>query len=41
MLISAILIWVGMKRLSADVLRPSMTMEQVQRDRQAAKEMVR
>jgi uncharacterized membrane protein YgcG len=41
MVISGILIWVGMKRLSGDALKPSMTIEQVQRDRRAAKEMVR
>ncbi len=41
MLISGILIWIGMNRLSGDALKPSMTIDQVQRDRLAAKEMVR
>jgi hypothetical protein len=41
LLIPGILIWVGVKRLTSDTLKPSMTIEQVQRDRQAAKEMVR
>jgi hypothetical protein len=40
-LISAILIWVGLNRLSADALKPSVTLDQVQRDKLAAKEMVR
>ena len=40
-LISGTLIAVGMSRLSGDALKPSMTLEQVQRDKVAAKEMVR
>jgi hypothetical protein len=35
------LVIVGMNRLSADTLKPAMTMEQLQRDAAAAKEMVR
>jgi Putative Actinobacterial Holin-X, holin superfamily III len=38
--VSAILIAVGLQRLSGDALKPSMTLEQVQRDKLAAKEMV-
>lgn len=38
--IAAILIWVGMNRMSGDALRPSMTIDQLQRDKIAAKEMV-
>jgi hypothetical protein len=40
-LISAVLIATGMGRLSGDALKPSVTLDQVQRDRVAAKEMVR
>jgi hypothetical protein len=40
-LISAVLIAVGMSRLSGDALKPSVTLDQVQRDKVAAKEMVR
>ena len=40
-LISAALIAIGLSRLSGDALKPSMTLEQVQRDKLAAKEMVR
>jgi hypothetical protein len=40
-LVSAILIWVGLNRLSGDALKPSVTLEQVNRDKLAAKEMVR
>jgi hypothetical protein len=39
--LSAILIWVGLSRLSGDALKPTVTLEQVQRDKMAAKEMVR
>jgi hypothetical protein len=39
-LIAAILIGVGISRLSADALKPSMTLEQLQRDKVAAKEML-
>src|SRR3954467_11329089 len=35
------LIAIGIKRLSGDALTPSMTLEQVQRDKSAVKEMVR
>jgi hypothetical protein len=41
MLVSAALIGIGMSRLSGDALKPSVTLEQVQRDKLAAKEMVR
>jgi hypothetical protein len=40
-LIAAILIGVGISRLSGDALNPSMTLEQLQRDKMAAKEMLR
>jgi hypothetical protein len=40
-LISAVLIATGMSRLSGDALKPSVTLDQVQRDKVAAKEMVR
>jgi hypothetical protein len=40
-LVSAALIAMGLSRLSGDALKPSMTLEQVQRDKLAAKEMVR
>jgi hypothetical protein len=40
-LISAILIWLGLSRLSGDALTPKVTLEQVERDKMAAKEMVR
>jgi hypothetical protein len=40
-LVSAALIGIGMSRLSGDALKPSVTLEQVQRDKLAAKEMVR
>src|SRR5712672_3619594 len=36
--LSAILIWVGLSRLSGDALKPTVTLEQVQRDKMAAKE---
>jgi hypothetical protein len=39
-LLAAILVGVGMSRLSADELKPSMTLEQLQRDKVAAKEML-
>ena len=40
-LLSAVLIAVGMSRLSGGALKPTMTLDQVQRDKVAAKEMVR
>jgi hypothetical protein len=40
-LVSAALIGVGLSRLSGDALKPSMTLDQVERDKIAAKEMVR
>jgi hypothetical protein len=39
--VAAALIAVGMNRMSADALKPGMTIEQFQRDKRAAKEMVR
>lgn len=39
-LLAAILIGVGISRLSGDALKPSMTIEQLQRDKIAAKEML-
>ena len=41
MAVSGILIWVGISRLSGDALTPKVTMEQLERDKLAAKEMVR
>jgi len=40
-LVSAALIGIGLSRLSGDALKPSMTLDQVERDKIAAKEMVR
>jgi Putative Actinobacterial Holin-X, holin superfamily III len=40
-LASAVLIATGLSRLSGDALKPSITLDQVQRDKVAAKEMVR
>ena len=40
-LVSGALIATGISRLSGDALKPSVTLEQVQRDKAAAKEMVR
>ena len=40
-LLSAVLIAVGMSRLSGGALTPTVTLDQVQRDKVAAKEMVR
>jgi hypothetical protein len=40
-LVSAGLIATGLKRLSGDALKPSVTLDQVQRDKIAVKEMVR
>jgi hypothetical protein len=40
-LVSGVLIVTGLSRLSGDALKPSVTLEQVQRDKAAAKEMVR
>ena len=39
--ISLLLIAIGISRLSGDALKPSVTLDQVQRDKVAAKEMVR
>jgi hypothetical protein len=40
-LISGVLIATGLSRLSGDALKPSVTLDQVQRDKVAVKEMVR
>jgi hypothetical protein len=40
-IVSAALIAIGMNRLSGDALKPSVTLDQVQRDKVAVKEMVR
>jgi hypothetical protein len=40
-LVSVALIATGLSRLSGDALKPSVTLDQVQRDKVAAKEMVR
>jgi Putative Actinobacterial Holin-X, holin superfamily III len=39
--VSGILISLGMSRLSADALKPSITLDQVERDKVAAREIVR
>ncbi|KIZ34624.1 MULTISPECIES: phage holin family protein [Rhodopseudomonas] len=39
-LIALILIWIGLNRLSAGGLAPAVTLDQLQRDKVAAKEMV-
>lgn len=39
--IAAGLIWFGASRLSGDALKPDMTIDQLRRDKAAAKEMVR
>jgi len=41
MAISGILIWIGINRLSGDALTPKVTLDQLERDKLAAKEMVR
>ncbi len=40
-IISAILFGIGISRLSADALKPAVTIEQMRRDKMAAQEMVR
>jgi hypothetical protein len=40
-LVSGALIGIGLSRLSVDALKPSVTLDQVQRDKVAAREMVR
>jgi len=40
-IIAVVLVGIGVSRLSADALKPSVTIEQLQRDKAAAKEMVR
>jgi hypothetical protein len=35
------LIWLGIRRLSGDALKPTVTLDQIERDKSAAKEMVR
>ena len=40
-MVSGALIGIGLSRLSGDALKPSITLDQVQRDKVAAKEMVR
>jgi hypothetical protein len=39
--IGGALVWVGLSRLSGDALKPKVTLEQMERDKMAAKEMVR
>jgi len=41
LIISAALILIGRTRLSGDALKPSVTLDQVERDKMAVKEMVR
>jgi Putative Actinobacterial Holin-X, holin superfamily III len=38
---ATVLIWMGFERLSADNLKPSMTIDQIHRDQVAAKELMR
>jgi hypothetical protein len=40
-LVSAMMLWVGLKRLSGDALKPGVTLDQIERDKSAVKEMVR
>ena len=40
-IIAGILIAIGLNRLSEDALKPSITLQQVEQDKLAAKEMVR
>ncbi|NVN85038.1 MAG: phage holin family protein [Rhodopseudomonas sp.] len=40
-MIAAVLIWIGIGRLSGGALSPAVTLDQLQRDKVAAKEMVR
>ena len=40
-MISALLIMVGINRLSGDALKPTATMDEIERDKAAAREMVR
>jgi len=40
-LLSAILIMIGLNRMSGDALKPAVTLDQIERDKSAAKEMVR
>lgn len=40
-IVAAILMWIGVSRLSPDSLKPTVTIEQLQRDKVAAKEMVK
>jgi len=39
--IGGALVWVGLSRLSGDALKPKVTLEQMERDKLAAREMVR
>ena len=40
-LISALLIWMGWKRVSGDALKPEAVLDEIERDKSAVKEMVR
>jgi uncharacterized membrane protein len=40
-LLSAVLILVGLNRMSGNALKPAITLDQIERDKSAAKEMVR
>ncbi|KPG01376.1 phage holin family protein [Rhodopseudomonas palustris] len=40
-LVAGVLMWIGVSRLSPDALKPTVTIEQLQRDKVAAKEMVK
>src|SRR3954467_24882 len=39
--IGGALVWVGLSRFSGDALKPKVTLEQMERDKMAAREMVR
>jgi uncharacterized membrane protein len=40
-IVSGALIWLGLRRLSGDALKPSVTIDEIRRDATAAREMVR
>jgi len=39
--IGGALVWIGLSRFSGDALKPKVTLEQIERDKMAAREMVR
>ncbi|RJF67444.1 phage holin family protein [Rhodopseudomonas palustris] len=40
-IVAGVLMWIGVSRLSPETLKPNMTIDQLQRDKIAAKEMVK